>query len=83
MESDETIILGIDPGTSIFGYGVIQIQDKKINLIALGSVNLSKYSNHQLKLKYIFERVRYLVDEYKPDLCAIEAPFFGKTSSPC
>jgi crossover junction endodeoxyribonuclease RuvC len=44
----------------------------------LGSVNLSKYSNHQLKLKYIFERVRYLVDEYKPDLCAIEAPFFGK-----
>jgi crossover junction endodeoxyribonuclease RuvC len=78
MESNETIILGIDPGTSIFGYGVIQIQDKKINLIALGSVNLSKYSNHQLKLKYIFERVRYLVDEYKPDLCAIEAPFFGK-----
>ena len=78
MESNETIILGIDPGTSIFGYGVIQIQNKKINLIALGSVNLSKYSNHQLKLKYIFERVRYLVDEYKPDLCASEAPFFGK-----
>jgi crossover junction endodeoxyribonuclease RuvC len=78
MLLNETIILGIDPGTSIFGYGVIQIQNKKIKLIALGSVNLSKYSNHQLKLKYIFERVRYLVDEYKPDQCAIEAPFFGK-----
>ncbi len=78
MSSNETIILGIDPGTSIFGYGVIRIKKKEIELIALGSVNVSKYSNHQLKLKYIFERVRYLVDEYKPDLCAIEAPFFGK-----
>lgn len=78
MLKNETIILGIDPGTSIFGYGVIRIQQKQIELIALGSVNVSKYSDHQLKLKYIFERVRYLVDEYKPDLCAIEAPFFGK-----
>jgi len=78
MTGKETIILGIDPGTSIFGYGVIRIEKKQIQLIALGSVNLSKHSNHQLKLKYIFERVRYLVDEYKPDLCAIEAPFFGK-----
>ncbi|MCB0510511.1 MAG: crossover junction endodeoxyribonuclease RuvC [Chitinophagales bacterium] len=78
MHTKETIILGIDPGTNIFGYGVIRILDKKIELIALGSVDLSKYDNHQLKLKYIFERVRYLVDEYKPDHCAIEAPFFGK-----
>ena len=78
MQGNETVILGIDPGTSIFGYGVIRIRNKQIELIALGSVNLSKYSNHQLKLKYIFERVRYLVEEYKPDLCAIEAPFFGK-----
>ena len=62
MTGKETIILGIDPGTSIFGYGVIRIEKKQIQLIALGSVNLSKYSNHQLKLKYIFERVRYLVD---------------------
>jgi crossover junction endodeoxyribonuclease RuvC len=75
---NDYIILGIDPGTNIFGYGVVQIKDKKIKLIALGSVNLSKYENQQLKLKYIFERVRYLVEEYKPDLCAIEAPFFGK-----
>ncbi len=78
MSENETIILGIDPGTSIFGYGVIRIRNKQIELIALGSVNLSKYSNHQLKIKYIFERVQYIVDEYKPDLCAIEAPFFGK-----
>ena len=78
MSENETIILGIDPGTNIFGYGVIRIRNKQIELIALGSVNLSKYSNHQLKIKYIFERVQYIVDEYKPDLCAIEAPFFGK-----
>ena len=56
MQGNETVILGIDPGTSIFGYGVIRIRNKQIELIALGSVNLSKYSNHQLKLKYIFER---------------------------
>ena len=78
MKGKETIILGIDPGTNIFGYGVIQIIDNKINLIALGSVMLSKFENHQLKLKHIFERVTYLADEYKPDFCAVEAPFFGK-----
>jgi crossover junction endodeoxyribonuclease RuvC len=78
MQKKETIILGLDPGTSIFGYGLIQIIDNKINLIALGSVHLNKFDNHQLKLKHIFERVTYLVDEYKPDFCAIESPFFGK-----
>lgn len=74
----DKIILGIDPGTSIFGYGVIQVVGSKINLLAMGSVLLSKYPNQQLKLKYIFERVSYLAAEYKPDYCAIEAPFFGK-----
>ncbi|MGB1247680.1 MAG: crossover junction endodeoxyribonuclease RuvC [Chitinophagales bacterium] len=77
-EQNDTIILGIDPGTTIFGYGVIRIVGKKIELITLGSVMLNKLDNHQLKLKHIFERVTYLVEEYKPDLCAVEAPFFGK-----
>lgn len=78
MNKKETIILGIDPGTNIFGYGLIRIIDNKIELIALGSVHLQKFENYQLKLKHIFERVTYLVDEYKPDFCAVEAPFFGK-----
>lgn len=78
MQAKERIILGIDPGTSIFGYGAIQVIGQKINLLSLGSVMLSKYDNHQLKLKYIFERVTYLVDEYKPDYCAVESPFYGK-----
>jgi len=78
MKAKETIIIGIDPGTNIFGYGVIQIINNKINLLALGSVMLNKFDNHQLKLKHIFERVTYLAEEYKPDFCAVEAPFFGK-----
>lgn len=77
MKGKETIILGIDPGTNIFGYGVISVVDNKISLIALGSVMLTKLENQQLKLKHIFERVTYLADEYKPDFCAVEAPFYG------
>lgn len=78
MKEKETIILGIDPGTSIFGYGVIQVVNNKITLLALGSVMLSKYDNQQLKLKTIFERVTQLADTYLPDICAVEAPFYGK-----
>jgi len=78
MKGKETIILGIDPGTNIFGYGVIQVIDNKIKLLAVGSVMLSKYDDHQLKLKAIFERVTQLAETYLPDICAIEAPFFGK-----
>ena len=74
----EEIILGIDPGTNIFGYGVIRVIGGNIELLSMGSIMLSKYDNHQLKLKTIFERVTYLATEYKPDICAIEAPFFGK-----
>lgn len=78
MAITEKIILGIDPGTSIFGYGVIVVKGKQLKLLSLGSVSINKYDNHQLRLKYIFERVQYLVEEYKPDECAIEAPFYGK-----
>lgn len=78
MKEKETIILGIDPGTSIFGYGVIRVVNNKITLLALGSVMLSKYDDHQLKLKIIFERVTQLAETYLPDICAVEAPFYGK-----
>ena len=60
------------------GYGIIHQKDTKIQLISLGVVQLSKYNNHPLKLKKIFERTLSLIDEYKPDEFAIEAPFFGK-----
>lgn len=74
----EKIILGIDPGTTIMGYGLIRIVGKEPALIALGVIELKKYDDHYLKLKRIFERVTALIDQYHPDELAIEAPFFGK-----
>jgi crossover junction endodeoxyribonuclease RuvC len=74
----EKIILGLDPGTNIMGYGIICIKGSKIQLLQFGVIHLSKYSGHGLKLKKIFERVLSLVDEYHPDEVALEAPFYGK-----
>ncbi|MAJ89782.1 MAG: crossover junction endodeoxyribonuclease RuvC [Flavobacteriales bacterium] len=74
----EKIILGIDPGTTIMGYGIINVSKKNIKLIQMGVLHLSKLKNHELKLKKIFERTLQLIEEYKPDELAIEAPFFGK-----
>lgn len=74
----DRIILGIDPGTNITGYGVIGIKKNEPEIISLGVIELKKYTNHYLKLKHIFERTLGLVDEYKPDEMAIEAPFYGK-----
>ena len=72
------IILGIDPGTTVMGYGLITDDGKTMKLITLGVIKLSKYSGQALKLKKIFERTLALVEEYKPDELAIEAPFYGK-----
>ena len=78
MEEFDKIILGIDPGTNILGYGLIGIQGKKMTLISTGIVRMSKLENHQLKLKKIFESITHLIEEYFPDEVAVEAPFFGK-----
>ena len=71
-------ILGIDPGSNIMGYGVIRVEDNKVNIVATGVVKTSGFSGHYEKLSHIFNRTLYLVDEYKPDETALEAPFFGK-----
>src|ERR1043165_6395626 len=76
--SSEKIILGIDPGTTVMGYGLISVRDKQIELITLGVLQLHKMHDHALKLKRIFEKTLALIDEYKPDDLAIESPFFGK-----
>ncbi len=60
------------------GYGIINVSKKNIKLIQMGVLHLSKLKNHELKLKKIFERTLQLIEEYKPDELAIEAPFFGK-----
>ena len=70
--------MGIDPGTTVMGYGIIRTSGQIMELLSMGSIHLSKYKNHQLKLKNIFERMTYLIGEYKPDFCAIESPFYGK-----
>ena len=74
----ERIILGIDPGTNITGYGVIKTAGTVPELIAIGSVDLSKFDDHYLIIKHIFDRTIGIIDEYHPDELAIEAPFFGK-----
>lgn len=74
----ERIILGIDPGTNVMGYGLISIKKGKMTLIQFGVIHLAKYSNHALKLKKIFERITHIIEEYAPDEIALEAPFFGQ-----
>jgi len=74
----ERIILGIDPGTTIMGYGIIRAVGKETEVLALGVLKLDKYADYALKLKKIYERTIGLIDEFKPDELAIEAPFFGK-----
>jgi crossover junction endodeoxyribonuclease RuvC len=76
--ANERIILGIDPGTNIMGYGLILVKGKKIELITLDVIKLSHLDTQALKLKQIFETVLAIIDKYNPDELAIEAPFFGK-----
>ena len=74
----EKIILGIDPGTSIMGFGIISVKKQKIELVSIHELILIKYPNHATKLKYIFERTLSIIDEFHPDEVALEAPFYGK-----
>jgi len=74
----ERIILGIDPGTVIMGYALILVIGKKTDLLQYGVIRLSKYDNHALKLKKIYDRMCQLINEFSPDEVALEAPFFGK-----
>ena len=77
-QNKEQIILGLDPGTSVMGYGLILSKGKSLELLQFGVIHLSKYKQHELKLKKIFERVISIIDEFHPDEVALEAPFFGK-----
>lgn len=82
MSSQQTVtpsvILGIDPGTNLMGYALIQIVNKKPKMLALGVIELNKIDNHYTRLRRIHDRVAMLVEQYHPDTLAIEAPFFGK-----
>lgn len=78
MSSKKQVILGIDPGTIVLGYGIIEVERQKVTLLSMGVIHLSKYEDHLQKLKIIYEKIQGLIDNYQPEACAIEAPFFGK-----
>lgn len=78
MAKTDKIILGIDPGTNVMGYGAIKVSGNKASMIAMGVIDLRKIRDPYLRLGRIFERVTGVIDEYLPDEMAIEAPFFGK-----
>ncbi|HLP51698.1 MAG TPA: crossover junction endodeoxyribonuclease RuvC [Chitinophagales bacterium] len=78
VSGKKQIILGIDPGTIVLGYGIIEIDKQNMKLISMGVIQLSKYEDPLQKLRTIFEKISGLIDNYQPTACAIEAPFFGK-----
>ena len=78
MAAEQRIILGIDPGTNLLGYGVILVDKKSVHYVDMGVLDMRKEKDHFLKLNRIFEGVGEIMDRYAPDDMAIEAPFFGK-----
>lgn len=78
LKQYDRVIIGIDPGTNVMGYGILGIKQNKTEMIAMGVLTLSKFESHYLRLSRIFELVISLVEQYLPDEMALEAPFFGK-----
>jgi crossover junction endodeoxyribonuclease RuvC len=77
-EQKSKIILGLDPGTQVMGYGVIEQRGSTMVVLQMGVLHLEKYKDHFLKLKKIHETVIRVISEYLPDEVAIEAPFYAK-----
>ena len=71
-------IMGIDPGTNYMGYGVLEIEGRTVRSVVLGDIDLHKLADPYAKLRYIFERVGALIEEYAPQEVALESPFFGE-----
>ena len=78
LKQFDRIIIGIDPGTNVMGYGILGVKAKKPMLIALGVIKLDRFESHYLRLRRIYDRVLSLTEQYLTDEMAIEAPFFGK-----
>ena len=74
----EKIIMGVEPGTNVMGYGILGINGNKLTPIILGAIELNKVGDHYLRLARIYERVTGIIQQYLPDELAIEAPFYGK-----
>ena len=77
-QTDNQVILGIDPGTNIMGYSVLRAEGRSLEVLAIGVIDLRKAKDPYTKLGHIFERVTGIIESYQPHCLAIEAPFFGK-----
>lgn len=80
MDNNQRVILGIDPGTMILGYGVILADRRKVHYVDMGVVDLRKEKDHFAKLNTVFTEVRRIIARYRPDDMAVEAPFYGKNA---
>lgn len=78
MAAKDTIIMGVDPGTSVLGYGIIAVKKGQYKLLSMGVVHLQKQKDHYDRLAKIYARVEWLIREYQPEELSIEAPFYGK-----
>ena len=74
----EKVIMGVDPGTQVMGFGIIRVTGKETSLVLMDTLILNKYDSHPLRLKKIFDRSISLIEKYLPDEIALEAPFYGK-----
>lgn len=70
--------MGIDPGTNYMGYGVIEVEGRTVRSVVLGEIDLHRLSDPYAKLRYIFDRVGSLIEQYDPREVALESPFFGE-----
>ncbi len=75
---DNSIIMGIDPGTNIMGFGVIKIIKNEMSLVDMIEYKLPKSDDHNVKLSKIFQKTSEFIKTYNPNYIAIESPFFGK-----
>ena len=78
MNGAERVIMGVDPGTNVMGYGLIKVAGGKAEMMAMGVIDLRKCGDMYLRLGRIYDRLTSVIDEFLPDFMAIEAPFFGK-----
>ena len=74
----ERIILGIDPGTTVMGFGVILVKENKVFLLAADAIRFPAADDPSLKMRAILQQVLHVIERNHPDELAIEAQFFGK-----
>ena len=78
MNSESFKILGIDPGTTVTGFGLVEIRNKKPVILDMGKIAPKKGSTHYERIKVLHEESLKLMVKFQPDVMAIEAPFYGK-----